>query len=203
MRQTPFKTVALLARKPGLNVLKDLLVKSPLVDLKAVFTHANLPKAEGGSTRDDLENFRDVCDENNIAFHCLDFPHAKDISPYLPTEDLDMLIALSWRYLVPQHVLNRFKIGSINLHRGYLPTYAGAEPVLHAIQANEKSISITAHEMTVEIDGGDKLGEVHYSLPAHSTALPTAQYVEHIKEKIEPLYAPLCELALQTWKIRA
>ncbi|SCA57870.1 conserved hypothetical protein [Candidatus Terasakiella magnetica] len=202
MRTKPLKTVALLARQPGLNVLKDYLLHSKDIDLKCVFTHGKLPKAEGGETRDDFEVFQDLCKAHNIPLHAVDYPEAKDISPYLPEDEIDMMVSLSWRYLVPQHVLDRFKVGTTNLHRGYLPTYGGAEPVRRAIEAGETSVSITAHEMTIEIDGGDKLAEVHLPIAPCPSEQSPSDYAEVVKKQLEPLYPDLCNLAIKSWLAR-
>jgi methionyl-tRNA formyltransferase len=191
------RTVALLAREPGLLVLRDALVGHPRLDLVAVFTHGKLPKAEGGDVRPEAARFAEMCAAKRIPLVLADQTEAKDFSGQLPSGDLDLMISLSWRYLVSQSILNRFRGGCINLHRGALPAYAGAKPVEKAIMAGEKRVAITAHEMTAEIDAGERIAEVWYDLPPCPTGRGAADHAEHVKTSIYPLYAPLARLAIE------
>ena len=120
------------------------------------------------------------------------------MSPLLPGEPLDLLLCLSWRYLVPQHVLDRFNRGCINVHRGALPTYAGAIPVQRAIEAGESRFAVTTHEMVAEIDSGDKIAEVWLDLDPSRLGPEPASQAEVVKRAFEPLYAPLVMLAVES-----
>lgn len=190
------RVVALLARRPGLLVLHDALLADSSLDIAAVFTHGTLPRAAGGGLRDEVAEFTALCRRRAIPLHVIDFPAARDIGPRLPAGRLDLMVSLSWRCLVPQAVLDRFALGAVNLHRGALPAYAGAEPVRRAIEADERRAAITAHAMTAEIDGGAILAEAWYDLPPCPEGVSAAAHAERIKTGIEPLYAPLCRLAL-------
>ncbi len=190
------RVVALLARRPGLLVLHDALLADPGLEVAAVFTHGMLPRAAGGGARDEVAEFAALCRRRAVPLHVLDFPQARDIGPRLPGGPLDLLVSLSWRALVPQAVLDRFARGTVNLHRGALPAYGGAEPVRRAIEAGERRAAITAHAMTAEIDAGAILAETWYDLPPCPPADATAAHAERVKTMIEPLYAPLCRLVL-------
>lgn len=191
------RVVALLARRPGWLVLRDALLPNPTLELAAVFTHGRHPKSKGGTPRDDIQLFRTTCNSAGVRLFITDYPEAKDISAQLPADRLDLMISLSWRYQVPQHVLARFRIGGVNLHRGALPDYAGALPVQRAIEEGAVRVAITAHEMLPEIDAGREIARVWLPiapLPPHQTA---EEYAEVVKGRLEPLYAPLCSLSLQ------
>jgi len=191
------RTVALLARPPGLLVLRDALLDQPDLDLVCVFTQGRLPKAEGGGVPPDLDRFRELCQLARIPLQIVDGPQAKDIGPLLPTEALDLMVSLSWRYLVPPHVLHRFRLGCVNLHRGALPTYAGAIPVQRALSAGERRIAITAHEMIEEVDAGEKIAEVWVDVAPLGQSDDVEARAERVKAALEPLYAPLARLALR------
>ena len=190
------RVVALLARRPGLLVLENALLSDPAIEIAAVFTHGRLPKAEGGMERSDLGDFTHCCRRATIPLIAVDGADAKDIGARLPAGPLDLLIALSWRYQVPGAVLDRFAGGCINLHRGALPRYAGALPVQRAIEAGEDSVAITAHEMVPEIDAGAEIARVCLPIAPLPARQDAAAYAEVVKLRLEPLYAPLCRLAI-------
>lgn len=191
------KIVAFLARRPGLVVLQSLL-QNPDVEIAAVFTHGSLPKAEGRTDRPEAEVFRELAERTHAAFHVVDGATAKDVHDLLPTEPLDVLLSLSWRYLIPRRVIDRFSLGGVNLHRGALPAYAGAIPVQRAIEAGEKFVAITAHVMTEEVDAGREIARVWLPIAPYLDTDRPENIAEVVKTRLEPLYAPLAQMALAT-----
>jgi methionyl-tRNA formyltransferase len=192
---TPLRTVALLAREPGLAVLRGALLDDPHLDLIAVATHGRLPRAEGGGPRREAEEYRRLLDPRGVPLLVADPPQSRDLGRLLP-ERADLLISVSWRSLVLTDVLDRFDVGAINLHRGALPAYGGAEPVRRAIEAGETRMAITAHHMTPEIDQGAEIARVWLDIPPMRAAVLAADYAEDVKAAMVPLYAPLARLAI-------
>lgn len=190
------RVVALLARRPGLLVLENALLADDAIEIAAVFTHGRLPKAEGGSERSDLADFTRLCAPAGVPLTAVDGAEARDIGPLLPAGPLDLLVALSWRYQVPARVLDRFGRGCINLHRGALPRHVGALPVQRAIEAGDDAVAITAHEMVPEIDAGAEIARVWLPIGPLPAGLDAAAGAEVVKTRLEPLYAPLCRLAI-------
>lgn len=194
---TPLNTVALLARPPGLLVLRDALLDNPKVHLTQVFTHGRLPSAEGGGIRSELEDYRQLCEGAGVPLSVLDLPEARSLQDHLPEGRIDLLVSLSWRCLLSPLVLSRIGTASINLHRGALPAYAGAEPVRRALEAGETRVAITAHGMVEEVDAGPVLGVVW--LDVERSASDTMELLtERTKARLEPLYAPLARLAIDS-----
>jgi len=192
----PLRVVGLLAREAGLRVLSDALLGTPGLELAAVLTHGALPRAEGGGRRTDLDDFERLCGAAQVPLHAIDGREARDITPRLPTGPLDLMVSVSWRYLVGQDVLDAFALGCVNLHRGDLPAYAGAEPVRRAIEAGERRVAITAHRMSAEIDAGPILAQVWMDAPALPDSVGSAAHAETIKAALLPLYAPLATLGI-------
>jgi methionyl-tRNA formyltransferase len=192
------RTVALLGRQPGLLVLEHALLGQPDVDVVAVFTHGRLPAAEGAGVRPELERFQRLCDTAGVPLHTVDTPAANNIAELLPGCPLDLLVSLSWRYLVPPQVLDRFAYGAVNVHRGALPAYAGARPVQRALEAGERRVAVTAHQMVAEIDAGERIAEVWLDVRPLQAGEDAAARAEDVKRLLEPLYAPLVRLVVQT-----
>jgi methionyl-tRNA formyltransferase len=194
----PYRTIALLGREPGIFVLKDALLNNPLINMIAVYTHGSLPKKEGGLQRPELANYVNICESADIPLHVLDIPEARQLASHLPTEAFDLLIVLSWRCILEKSILDRPKTAAINLHRGALPKYKGAEPVLRAINAGDRSISITAHHMTEELDEGPVIATVEMDILPCPANVNSEEYAEQIKRNLYPHYAPLVRLSIES-----
>lgn len=188
-------TVALVARDAGVHVLRDALLSRSGIEMAAVFTHSRLPKAEGGGVRPEFDEIERLCRVHGAPVKPLEFPEARDIERYLPDRPLDVLVSVSWRYRVSPGALARFRFGGINLHRGALPAYAGAEPVRRALAAGESRVAITAHRMAEAIDTGPVLAQVWLDVGPAAGDPPPA-FVDAVKSRLLPLYAPLAGTAL-------
>lgn len=186
----------MLGRLPGLRVLRDSLLRHPEIELAAVFTHARLPRSEGGGLRPEWSDFQALANLHGFPLIALDGAEARDLARALPQEPLDLMVSLSWRYLVPSPVLGRLRRASINLHRGVLPAFAGAEPVRRAIEAGETRVAITAHHMAEEIDAGRVIATVWLDIAPRPPDLSASNYAEQVKLRLTPLYAPLLDLAI-------
>ena len=196
-REKSFKTVALLAREPGILVLKDALLNNPLVDLMAVYTHGLLPKKEGSLPRSELSHYKQVCELAGVPLYVLDYPNAKFLEKYLPVDPFDLLVVLSWRYILSKEVLARPKVAAINFHRGSLPSYKGAEPVKQAINAGDRQIEITAHHITECLDEGSVIATKIMKLNSGFNEVDIDAYIEQVKRDLYPLYSPLVKESLQ------
>lgn len=195
-RTAPFRTAALIGRDWGLALLRDGLLDNDLIDLLGVFTHGRLPKAEGGGARPELQEYKSICEARNITLTVIDGPDAKQLEKFLP-EKLDLLIVLSWRFILNSEALRRPKVASINLHRGALPEFSGAEPVRRAIEAGALRTAITAHKMVEEVDMGPEIARIWLDVPPLSPNVSSVAYAEIVKKRLLDLYAPLARLAIK------
>lgn len=196
MQDRCFRTVALVARPPGLAILRDVLLNDRRLEVVAVFTHGSLPKAEGGGTRDDLTAFRELCSQAGVPLIVADSKEAAAIGDRMPAGELDLLLSLSWRNIVRPDVLQRFRLGTLNIHRGALPDFAGAAPVQRAIESAAPAVAITAHEMVETVDAGREIARVWLPIDPLGRGQSAGGYAEVVKDRLLPLYAPLCRLAI-------
>jgi methionyl-tRNA formyltransferase len=189
------KTVALLARKPGLEIL-DALLADPRIDLKVVYTYNHLPRSESpkeknaiGYTvtqRPEWPIFKAKCEAAGVLIWT-----EVGSNGFNPTNDrnapYDLLLSCNWRQVVPDWILNAAR-HSVNIHRGDLPKYPGKRPVLQAVEAGEQRVAITAHKMTGVIDGGPAIAKVYADVIRAGTF---AESETLTRDALEPLYAPL------------
>lgn len=193
-----FKTVALLGRSTGLSILRDSLLPHPLLDVVQVFTHRNLTKAEGGGERPELSEFQSVTNRANIELTILDLPEARRFESFLTHQTFDLLIVLSWKYIISVNALNRVNVAAINLHRGELTKYAGLTPVRRALEAGERRVAITAHKMIEQVDMGEEIARLWIDVPMIGGTTNIDVATRQIKLQLEPLYAPLASLAINS-----
>jgi len=197
IEKKPLRTAVLAAREAGLSLLREGLDGNAKVNIASVFTHGSLPKAEGGGPRPELEAYKAFCADRDIPLTVLDAPEAKQIEVYFP-ENLDLLVAVSWRFLLSSKALRLPKLGALNLHRGALPEYAGAEPVRRAIEAGETHAAITAHMMTEEIDAGPEIARVWLEMKKPGDNCSSGEHAEVVKKRLLALYGPLARLAIDS-----
>ena len=193
---TKRKIVGLLAREHGLFALKAL-VDSDSFEIDLVFTHRYEPKSKGGQERSEFKQYLDYCSANGIELVEVNSKkEAKDIINKLnPLDNLDILLSVSWRYLVGVDILALFPFGGINLHRGLLPNYPGAEPILQALKNGDDKVYITAHKMIEEIDQGELIKTYEHSIN-HLDFEKIDDKVECIKKELGPQFGVLSLEAL-------
>ena len=115
---------------------------------------------------------------------------------YFPDGRIDLMVVLSWKYILPPATLDRVSGHGINLHRGALPAYRGLNPVRRAIEAGERRVAITAHRMIEEVDAGPTLATVWLDIDPLAPGRDINDYTEEVKTRLLPLYAPLARLAI-------
>ncbi|WP_103664594.1 methionyl-tRNA formyltransferase [Gracilimonas amylolytica] len=79
-----------------------------------------------------------------------------DFAEKLKALNVDLFVVVAFRIL-PTHVLEVPKIGSINLHASLLPKYRGAAPIHWAIMSGEKQTGCTIFFLDEKVDTGNTL----------------------------------------------
>ena len=69
--------------------------------------------------------------------------------------DADLLLAVSWRYIVPPSVYSRPRLGAYLFHDSYLPELRGFAPTVWAMINGESSTGVTLLRMAEGVDEGD------------------------------------------------
>ena len=160
-----YSVIGFLAREQGLNGLIHL-IGSKKYDLVCVFTHQLQPKSQDKNQgeRPEFELYRSLCSINCVPLITIDSKkEAEMIKGTLNfLLNFDFIVSINWRRIIPGYQLEMPWIGSLNLHRGKLPEYKGAMPVRQAIEHGDPTVTITAHEMTEELDSGKTIAEYHH-----------------------------------------
>ena len=194
-----YKCITLLARNHGLETLRFLLRDDNPYQVSVVFTHKLNPKSYDPErkVRNDFQEFIDLTNKNHIPLYTIDTKEEKSkLETFTTDNEFDFLISISWRYLIPPPVFNKAKIGSINLHRGSLPKYAGVEPIRRALENKENEIFICSHVITENIDEGRVICKAKHPTNYDKTK-PLIDNVERLKNEIMPYFPKLTMKSLE------
>lgn len=71
------------------------------------------------------------------------------------SDPVDLLLMVSWRYLVPSNIYRRARLGAYVFHDSLLPKYRGFSPTVWAMINGETETGVTLFEVTEEVDAGD------------------------------------------------
>lgn len=69
----------------------------------------------------------------------------------------DLFVVVAYGKIMPEHVINLPKYGTINVHYSLLPKYRGATPTESAILAGDTITGVTIQQMVYKLDAGDIL----------------------------------------------
>lgn len=99
-------------------------------------------------------NIKKICLQYNIK--CVEeYDVNSMIVANLLSEAKPDVTVLAGSQLVKEHIINKAKLYTINIHRSLLPKYAGLDAIFWALYHDEKEIGATVHTVNTGIDTGD------------------------------------------------
>ena len=190
--------IALVARNHGLETIKEL-IQSSNFKLIAIFTHKINPKSYDPlrNERNDFKDFKNISEKNRIPFFSIDSRDEKyRLDDFVRKHDFHFLISISWRYIISPTIFKKAKYGSINLHRGELPKYAGVEPIKKALENSENKIVISCHHISEKIDAGEIIFEKSHP-SNYDKKFSLEENVDRLKDEITPYFSELTIKSLE------
>ncbi|HUQ08976.1 MAG TPA: methionyl-tRNA formyltransferase [Steroidobacteraceae bacterium] len=82
----------------------------------------------------------------------------------------DLLVVVAYGLILPQAVLDRPRLGCLNIHGSLLPRWRGAAPIQRAILAGDAETGICIMQMEAGLDTGPVLIERRHPIGVHDTA---------------------------------
>jgi methionyl-tRNA formyltransferase len=82
---------------------------------------------------------------------------------------VDLLIAVSWRYLIPSSVYTKASKGSFVFHDSLLPAYRGFSPTVWAIVNGRSHTGVTLFRMAEAVDSGGIVAQTRIPIGADDT----------------------------------
>lgn len=102
--------------------------------------------------------------ENNINYIQPEKINAEDLP------DADLYIVVAYGKILSENIINRPRLGSINIHYSLLPKYRGASPVESAILHGETETGVTIQKMIYQMDAGNILATQKTDISPTETA---------------------------------
>jgi methionyl-tRNA formyltransferase len=104
--------------------------------------------------------------------------------------EFDFIVSISWRKLIPANQVSMAEVGAVNIHRGKLPDYPGAEPIKQALNNKDHYIYVTSHVLAEKIDSGETIAV--YRHPAnYDNNYSLDQNIERLKKELTPYFGML------------
>ena len=93
-------------------------------------------------------------EENNIDFRQPTNLKEEGLLNFLKSKQADLLLVFAYGHIVPEEILNIFKMGALNIHTSLLPKLRGAAPIQRAIINGDKKTGVTFMKMEKGLDTG-------------------------------------------------
>jgi len=81
----------------------------------------------------------------------------------------DLMLVVAYGLLITPEMLDKTKLGCINIHTSLLPRWRGAAPIQRAIEAGDKETGITLMQMDRGLDTGPILEQITCSIHSQDT----------------------------------
>ena len=179
--------VGFLSRPHGYDAL-SAIVKSQNYKIIKLYTHKLNPRSQDPqrSIRADYESFVKKCADNSIPLISIDTV-SDEITDF---PDCDYILEISWRYKIPNNIINKARIAAFGIHRGKLPDFAGAEPIKQALLNGEKKIVLSAHYLEKDIDAGNIISTIEFPVNYNGDKNLDVN-IQTIRDEITPLFSKL------------
>lgn len=102
------------------------------------------------------------------------------------TTDVDLMFAVSWRYMIPPRIYRRARLGAFVFHDSLLPQYRGFSPTVWAMINGENHTGVTLFEIAEGVDEGPIVDQERMSIGPDDT-------ISVVLERVTQTYLALLE----------
>lgn len=184
------------ATRRGLRFLERLRALAPEAEL-TVFSFREEPHEPPF-----LDELRRLCDRLGAELQEERHLGAEALRGLWEATQVDLLLAVSWRYLIPPPVFERARAGAYVFHDSLLPAYRGFSPTVWAIVRGEDHTGVTVFRMTEGFDAGEVADQERVPIGADETIAEvlervTAAYLALLERNLSALLAGTPQLRAQ------
>jgi methionyl-tRNA formyltransferase len=108
------------------------------------------------------------------------------LASFWETTPVDLMMVVSWRYLIPASIYRRPRLGTFVFHDSLLPAYRGFSPSLWAIINGEDHTGATLFEIADAVDSGDIVDQERVPIGSDDT-------ISNVMERVTQAYLTLLE----------
>jgi len=123
-----------------------------------------------------VKHIEEIAKNNNSKFYVTSKVHDESFKK-IWSQNLDVIIAIGWRYLIPPQVYNSTTKGCYIFHDSYLPEYRGFGPTVWAIRNDKKYTGVTVFKISEKVDEGPILFQ-------EKVLIGSEDYISDILEKV-------------------
>ncbi len=102
---------------------------------------------------------------------------------------IDLMLVVSWRYLIPAEIYHLPRLGTFVFHDSLLPAYRGFSPTVWSIINGEDHTGVTLFEMADEVDSGEVVMQTRLAIGPDET-------IADLLERVTATYLTTLEQAL-------
>ena len=88
---------------------------------------------------------------------------------FFASKEFDLILAVSWRYIIPEKIYSAAQKGAFVFHDSLLPKYRGFSPTVRAIINGETATGVTLFHMAEKVDAGDIVDQVRVPISPDET----------------------------------
>ncbi len=182
------KIVVACAARRGLLFLEKLFSLEPKAEFE-VFSFREEPIEP--PFMDEIMNLTTI---HGAQFHEAKQLGAEKWSSFWENDKIDLMFAVSWRYMIPKSVYTRSRLGTFVFHDSLLPEYRGFAPSVWAIVNGEDHTGVSLFAIADEMDAGDIIDQKAVSISTDETItelMPrvTKAYLEMLEKDLPILLA--------------
>lgn len=111
---------------------------------------------------------------------------ASFLEQFWETAEVDLMLVVSWRYLIPQKIYKKARLGAFVFHDSLLPAYRGFSPTVWAIINGEDHTGVTLFEMADDVDSGDIVDQEQVPIGEDET-------IAEVMERVTETYLTMLE----------
>lgn len=173
--------VLLCATRRGYRVLEQLITLAPDAKL-VVFSFR-----EEDHEPPFLDDIRELAQSHGAAF--FETRRIASVNEFWASTNVDLMLVVSWRYLIPQALYQKPRRGTFVFHDSPLPRYRGFAPTVWAIINGETKTGATLFEIAETVDSGDIVAQQEISIAPDDT-------IADVMEKVTQSYLSMLEKVL-------
>ena len=80
--------------------------------------------------------------------------HFSQVAQHIERYQPDLIVLARYMQIMPEDICRQYAGRMINIHHGFLPSFAGANPYRQAYEKGVKMVGATAHYVTADLDQG-------------------------------------------------
>lgn len=137
-------------------------------DTVAVFTQPDRPAGRGRKPQP--PPVKQLALEAGVPVYQPERLSRADLEAAAGPAGLDLLVVVAFGQILPAEVLDRPRLGAINVHASLLPRWRGAAPIARALLAGDAETGVSVIRMTPAMDAGPILLDSRCTVAADETA---------------------------------